>query len=33
LCELLGEKLAEIYKENALARLDILRDFETLKRY
>lgn len=32
LAELLGEKLAAIYKENALARLDILRDFETLKR-
>lgn len=30
--ELLGEDLAKIYKENALARLDILRDFETLKR-
>ena len=27
LCELLGEDLAKIYKENALARLDILRDF------
>jgi len=24
---LLGEELAEVYKENALARLDILRDF------
>jgi molecular chaperone DnaK (HSP70) len=33
LCELLGEQLASVYKENALARLDILRDFETLKRY
>ena len=33
LCELLGEQLASVYKEHALARLDILRDFETLKRY
>ena len=32
ICELLGEELAPIYKENPLARLDILRDFETLKR-
>eukprot|EP01017_Pseudomicrothorax_dubius_P031663 TRINITY_DN4064_c0_g1_i2.p1 TRINITY_DN4064_c0_g1~~TRINITY_DN4064_c0_g1_i2.p1 ORF type:complete len:496 (-),score=121.44 TRINITY_DN4064_c0_g1_i2:162-1649(-) len=30
--DFLGESLFEIYKENALARLDILRDFEIIKR-
>lgn len=30
--DFLGEELFSIYKSNALARLDILRDFEILKR-
>ena len=31
--EFLGKGLYETYKQNALARLDILRDFEIIKRY
>ncbi len=31
--EFLGEDLFEVYKGNALARLDILKDFEIIKRY
>lgn len=30
--EFLGEELAQIYDENPLARLDILKDFEIIKR-
>jgi hypothetical protein len=32
LADFLGEELFGVYKQNALARLDILRDFEILKR-
>lgn len=32
LSSLISEELFDIYKQNALARLDILRDFEILKR-
>ena len=30
--EFFGEELYELYQKNAVARLDILRDFELLKR-
>lgn len=31
--EFMGPELFQVYQENALARLDIMKDFEILKRY
>jgi hypothetical protein len=31
--ELFGPELAQAYQDNPVARLDILRDFEVVKRY